>query len=67
MPFYNLKADQAAFLLIDSNENCDIVENSDSFNYAFKKMHVEEINHESKESGLFYLYYKIKPLPSGGG
>lgn len=24
MPFYNLKADQAAFLLIDSNENCDL-------------------------------------------
>jgi hypothetical protein len=26
MPFYNLKADQAAFLLIDSNENCDLPE-----------------------------------------
>ena len=26
MPVYNLKADQAAFLLIDSNENCDLPE-----------------------------------------
>ena len=26
MPFYDLKADQAAFLLIDSNENCDLPE-----------------------------------------
>ncbi len=54
MPFYNLKADQAAFLLIDSNENCNAVANSDSFNYAFKKMRVEELNDESKEAGLFY-------------
>lgn len=30
-----------------------IVANSDSFNYAFKKMRVEELN-ESKEAGLFY-------------
>ena len=63
MSFYNLKADQAAFLLIDSNENCDIVASSDSFNYVFKKMRLEELNNsneKSKEAGLFYLYYKKK-------
>ena len=27
IPFYNLKADQAAFFLIDLNKNCDAVAN----------------------------------------
>ena len=26
MPFYNLKADQAAFFLIDLNKNCELPE-----------------------------------------
>ena len=54
MPFYSLKTKKAAFLLIDSNENYNIVANSNSFNYTFKKMRVEELNCKSKESELFY-------------